>query len=47
MEKMNIFPKFTVDMKIIEENKKVDPKKVFENSKYTKDNKKKSTKKNK
>ena len=30
MEKLNISPKFTVDMKIIEENKKVNPKKVFE-----------------
>jgi hypothetical protein len=30
MEKLNILPKFTVDMKIIEENKKVNPKKVFE-----------------
>jgi len=29
MEKMNILPKFTVDMKIIED-KKVNPKKVFE-----------------
>lgn len=30
MKKVNILPKFVVDMKTVEEPKKINPKKVFE-----------------
>ena len=46
MEKMNILPKFVVDMKIIEDNKKVNPKKVFEQPAKTKPKKSKGKSKN-